>query len=133
MSERLDYLARRVGDDRFFLASAFADYARGNGLGDAELSQLLGCDAATLTRLRLCRRPAGASAAFREDVARIVDHFGIDGGILAQIIRWTDAVGGLRAASDADEGQIGRGALLAARDREAGDVETPDDAGGGPS
>jgi hypothetical protein len=133
MGERLDSLARRVGEDRFFLASALADYARGNGLDDAGLAQLLGCDAATLVRLRLCRRPDGGAAAFREDVARIADRFWIDGEVLAQIVRWADAVEGLRAVSDADEGQIGRGALLAARDREAGDVDPPDDAEGGRS
>ncbi len=132
MSERLDYLARRVGEEHFFLASAFTAYARGNGLDDAGLAQLLGCDVATLIRLRLCRRPAGGSGAFREDVARIANRFGIDGGILAQLIRWADAVEGLRA-SEADAGPLGRGALLAARDRAARDAKPPDDAEGGRS
>lgn len=133
MSERLDYLARRVGEEHFFLASAFTAYARGNGLDDAGLAQLLGCDVATLIRLRLCRRPAGVSGAFREDVARIADRFGIDGGILAQIIRWADAVEGLRVVAEADAGRLGRRALLAARDREARDAKPPDDAEGGRS
>lgn len=126
MSERLDYLARRVGEEHFFLASAFTAYARGNGLDDVGLAQLLGCDVATLIRLRLCRRPTGLSGAFREDVARIADRFGIDGGILAQIIRWADAVKGLRAA-EADAGRLGRGALLAARDRKTEDAGSSDD------
>lgn len=129
MSERLDYLARRVGAEPFFLASAFAEYARGNGLDDAGLAQRLGCAAATLALLRLCRRPDGASSAFRADVARIADRFGIDGTILAQIVRWADAVAGLRAASAAAAGQGECGTLLAARDRDRDD-DRDDEQGG---
>lgn len=118
MGEQLDYLARRVAADRFFLASALAPYARDEGLNDAGLARALGCEVAALARLRLCRRPTGEAAAFRADVARIADHFGIERGLLAQIVRRADAIAGLRAASDDAAGRDGRGLLLAARDRD---------------
>ena len=123
MSERLDYLARRVGADRFFLASALAEYARGMELDDAALCDLLGCTAATLTSLRLCRRPGGEAAEFRDDVARLADRFGLDRTTLAQIVRWADAMAGLRAASARDD----RGTLLAARNRTDDGAESPRD------
>lgn len=132
MGERLDYLARRVGEDPFFLASALAAYARGIGLDDPALARLLGCAVATLPHLRLCRRPGGEAAAFRADVARIADRFGVDRAILAQIIRWADAVAGLHAASTADAARGEHGLLLAARDR-VDDGEPPTDDGGGRS
>lgn len=133
MDERLDYLARRVGEDPFFLASAFAEYARGMGLDDAGLANLLGCTVAILPHLRLCRRPGGEAAAFREDVARIADRFGVDRAVLAQIVRWADAVAELRAASAADAAREGRGVLLAARDRGGDDDEPPTNEDGGQS
>ena len=132
MGERLVYLARRVEEDRFFLASALAEYARGNDLDNAGLARLLGCPAVMLARLRLCRRPDGSAPTFRADVARIAAHCGVDGASLAQIVRWADAVGELRAASAADAARDARGTLLAARDR-AGDDEPPLDEHGGRS
>ena len=70
MSGRLDGLARRVADDRFFLASALADYARSERLDDAGLAGALGCAVDALTTLRLCRRPAGDAATFRAIASR---------------------------------------------------------------
>lgn len=128
MSERLEYLARRVGEDGFFLASAFITYAHSNALDDARLAQFLGCPVAILAPLRLCRRPAGASTMFHAEVTRIADRFGLEGTRLAQLIRWADAVAGLRAASAADLEQDERGVLLAARDRETEGTDPPDEA-----
>lgn len=117
MSERLDHLARRVEDDRFFLASALADYARSERLDDVGLARFLGCAVGALTTLRLCRRPAGDAATFRAALAQIAAYGGVDRVALAAIVRRADALDGLRADTAATA-HDGRGTLLAARERE---------------
>ena len=129
MTERLDYLARRVGQDSFFLASALALYARSERLDEQGLARALGCPPATLTMLRLCRRPRPEPAAFREDIERIATRFGIDAGALARIVRRADALEGLRAAGSAGVERDDAGLLMAARDRE--DEKPPEDGPGG--
>jgi hypothetical protein len=80
----LDALAARLSDDRFFLASALADYQRRHGLDDAALARELGCDPAALTLLRLCRRPGAAEPGrpTEQDVTDISERFGIDAAAL---------------------------------------------------
>lgn len=128
MSERLDHLARRVGRDPFFLASALAAYAHSERLDDHGLARVLGCPPATLTPLRLCRRPRPEPAAFRADVERIAGHFGLDPAALAQLVRRADALAGLRDTA-VGVGRDDAGLLAAARDRD--DDESPDGDGGG--
>jgi hypothetical protein len=129
MSERLAYLAQRAGQDPFFLASALALYARSEQLDDPGLARELGCPPATLTLLRLCRRPRPEPAAFREDVGRIGARFAVDADVLARIVRRADALEGLRAASSATTVRDDAGLLLAARDRD--DEEPPEGEPGG--
>lgn len=133
MSERLDGLAGRVADDRFFLASALADYARGERLDDAGLAGVLGCAIDDLTALRLCRRPVGDAATFRAIIAQIAAYCGVDRAALAAIVRRADALDSLRADTATGAGD-GRGTLLAAREREGDAADEgqadPDDAGG---
>ena len=112
MSDPLKRLARRVEDDRQFLASILAEYARAEGLNDAALAWKLGCPEASLTGLRLCRAPRGEPAEFRQDVRQIADGFGLDADLLTEIIRQGEAFRLLR------EGGVGApGFLMAARDR----------------
>jgi hypothetical protein len=116
VSERLDALARRAATDDFFLGAALADYARSEGLDDAALAGRLGCPAAALTGLRLCRRPRPEAPLFAADVGRISEHFGLDADVLADAVRRADALAALRA------GGLGAGGVLqAARDRGADD------------
>lgn len=124
MSERLDNLARRVGRDPFFLAAALDAYARSERLDERGLARALGCAPATLTPLRLCRRPRPEPAAFRADVERIAGRFGVDAATLAQLVRRADALDGLRGGTASGVGRDDAGLLLAARDRE--DDEPPD-------
>ncbi|HEX5502912.1 MAG TPA: hypothetical protein VFW96_09830 [Thermomicrobiales bacterium] len=130
MSERLDALARRVGRDPFFLAAALAAYAQSERLDDHGLARALDCAPATLTPLRLCRRPRPEPGAFRADVERIAGHFGLDTAALAQLVRRADALAGLRDAA-VGVGRDDAGLLMAARDRD--DDKPPDgDEGGQP-
>ena len=129
MTERLDYLAQRAGQDPFFLAWALALYARSERLDEQDLARALGCPSATLTMVRLCQRPRPEPAAFREDVDQIAARFGIDTGALAQIVRRADALEDLRAAGATATVHDDAGLLMAARDRE--DEEPPEDGPGG--
>lgn len=112
MSERVAALARRVGHDPHFLASALAAYARSERLDERGLAAALGCAAETLAPLRLCRRPRPEPPAFRDDVARIAARFGVDPAALAQVVRRADALDALR------RGVADTGLLAAARDRD---------------
>ena len=129
MSERLDHLAHRAADDRFFLASALADYARSERLDDAGLAQALGCAVGALTTLRLCRRPAGEAVAFRAAIAQIAEYCGVDRVALTGIVRRADALDSLRAEAATTAPDM-RGTLLAAREREGGVAAGEDDAPG---
>ena len=111
MSDPLESLARRVEDDPFFLAPLVALYARSEGLDDAGVAAALGCPPAALTDVRLCRAPRPEPAGFREDVARIAGHFGLDPGRLAEVVRRGQAIQRARGAAVAEGGT-----LLAARD-----------------
>lgn len=122
MSERVADLARRVGQDPYFLAFALAVYARSERLDEQGLAVTLGCAVESLVPLRLCRHPSSEPSAFRDDVTRIATHVGVDPAALAQVIRRADALEALR------QGMGNTGLLLAARDR--CDQGFPDDENG---
>lgn len=114
MSDSLNYLARRVADDAWFLAPALALYARSEGLDDAALAARLGCPMENLPLLRLCRMPRAEPPGFGQDVDRIAERFAVEAEVLAQVVRRGQNLLSLRAsetpASDA-------GYLLAAREQ----------------
>ena len=74
------------------------------------LAAFLGCDAATLDLVYLCRRPRAAS--FLPDVKAISDRFGLHEDVLAAAVRHADALDALGRAAGT------HGTLMAARDRE---------------
>lgn len=113
MSSRIEAFAHRVQEDVFFLASALRDFADSEGLDDDALVTTLGCNADTLSLLRLCRRPRSEAPFFRQDVDRIALRFGIDPVLLAEIVRRSDSLRAFQG-SVADH----RGLLMAARDRQ---------------
>jgi hypothetical protein len=80
---RLNHLAARVADDPAFVAYALRRYA------DADLPMILRCDAATITRLKLCRMPR--STHFDADVAEIAHRFGLHAGRLGRVLREGEA------------------------------------------
>lgn len=112
MADRLASFARRVSDDRFFLASALRDFARSEGLDEAGLAAFLDCRVEALPAIRLCRRPVPAS--FREDIGHIAERFSLDDAALAEAVRRADVLAALRNAA-------AESALAAARDREDGE------------
>jgi hypothetical protein len=126
VSARLAALARRLADDTFFLASALREYQTSEILDEEGLAAMLGCSVETLVPLALCRRPTSTPPAFRRDVDRIAERFGVNAGALAALVRRADALAGLRQRATAE-----RGTLLAARDRE--DETTDETDAEGPS
>jgi hypothetical protein len=116
-------------DDPFFLGSALAEYARSEGLDEAELAAALGCSSEALARLRLCRRPDPAPERFLDEVELIAHRFGARPEVVAEAVRRADALVALR------EPALGaRGLLMAARDRTAAgeDVGSPGQPGAAP-
>ncbi len=113
MTDRIAALARRVEDEELFLASVLADYARTEDLDDQGLAERLGCPVKTLISLRLCLRPDPEPDVFRREVDRIASRFEIDAGLLAEVIRRSNALRMMRNKAGAEEG----GLLMAARDR----------------
>lgn len=112
MTDRVGTLARRVVQDRHFLASALETFARSEQLDDIRLAGALGCRVKDLSLLRLCRRPRSEPASFRQDIDRIASRFGVDGDVLAQVVRRSDALEALRRGT-----RENRELLMAARDR----------------
>ncbi len=115
MSEHVERLARRVQGDDFFLAAPLALYATNQQLDDTALAARLGCDAAALTHLRLCRNPDPQPPHFWKDVERIAEHFRINADRLAEIVRFGQGLMKLRSPGQAT------GFLMAAREDEAGE------------
>ncbi len=124
MASQIGVLARRAAADTYFLASALEDYVRSERLDDDGLARLLGCQVEVLDGLRLCRRPRSEPALFRLDIDRIASHFGVDVGMLAQVVRRSDAITSLRQGAGEQ-----RRLLMAARDRvdEHSGSEEPDE------
>lgn len=111
-----DALLRRVAGDPGFVGWALACV----GGDDAVLAARLGCPPANLPRLALCRRPDGSSGRFAEEVRRIAAHAGCDAGRLRDLLREATTVERLRGPTGGDD--VGAGLLLAARDRERGEL-----------
>ncbi len=114
LSPALTRAARRAAGSPFFLASVLFEYQGTQGLDDAGLAALLGCPADDLSRLALCRRPAGEPVTFMRDVEHLAQRFGLQTSRLAGIIRHVDALQELRHAAVQNNQQI----LRAARDRD---------------
>lgn len=125
MSERTDdellrRAAQRAADRPFFVASDLAAYRELHQLGEEALAEFLGCPPEQLPRLALCRRPDPDTPEFRREVERIAEHVGARAPRLAQLLREVASLHALRRADTRSRGSTG--ALLAARDRAAGDA-----------
>lgn len=80
-----DRLSRRVETDRLFVGYHLLRWLARHGYDETALCGVLGCDAATLARVRLCYAPrAGNWAA---DVAAIEGGLGLRAGALADVLR----------------------------------------------
>jgi len=111
----LDQAARHAASHEHLFAAILARYSALNGLDEEGLRAHLHCDAATLTRLRLCGRPEPEAPAFALDIQRIAEKLDLDAHTLAQLVREVDA-----ADAFTTNRQISThgDALQAARDRE---------------
>jgi hypothetical protein len=87
-SDAMARLAARVSGDPFFLGELLAGYQRRHGLDEAGLANVLGCPAAVLTSLRLCRKPGAAEPdrSAEQDIADICRRFGIDPAALRRVV-----------------------------------------------
>jgi hypothetical protein len=113
MTNRLDLFARRLSNDRTFLASALQAFAASEGLDSAGLAAYLGCEPHALGRLGLCRRPRDDR--FAQDVDAIAERFALPPDILAGVVRRAEVLEALRAAESEAE------VMAAARDRREDD------------
>lgn len=79
-----DRLSRRVETDPLFVGWHLIRWLARHGYDEAALCGVLGCDAATLARVRLCYAPrAGRWAA---DVAAIEEGLGLRPGALGEVL-----------------------------------------------
>lgn len=122
---QLQSLARRLQDNRAFMAYVLAAYQEQEGLDDAGLIERLGITPAMLARLALCRRPDAGSPQFADQIRQIAAYTQTDAGQLAMILRQVGALETLATrpeTADAPEAdrhalQLRPGLLAAARDR----------------
>lgn len=115
MSGALDRMAERVKADPWFLAHPLAEYARSAALDDDALAARLGCDAAGLTAVRLCRAPRPDADGFRADLTAVAERFGLNLSALVAAVRHGASLAQLREA--AKDGATAAW-QIAARDRE---------------
>jgi hypothetical protein len=116
----MDALLRRAAADERFVGWALA---RVGPADPAALAARLGCPPESLRRLALCRRPEEVPERFAVGVREIAAHAGCDPAALRDLLREAAAVERLRGPDGATD--VGRGLLLAARDRERAARETP--------
>lgn len=117
--ELLTLAAARAGGHPHLFASVLARYAALNNLDDAGLRAEIGCDARTLTRLRLCLRPGPDPSAFTLDIQRLAESLGLNAAVLAQIVREVDATGVFsRSLGQGPFSSTPGGMLKAARDHD---------------
>jgi hypothetical protein len=88
-ADPLDWLARRVAAEPFFLAHLLAAHQQRHNLTDAQLAEDLGCPPENLTMVRLCRAPREGAEGM-EDVRHVAERFGCDAARLAAAlgVRW---------------------------------------------
>jgi hypothetical protein len=82
MSDPLDWLARHVAAEPFFLACRLATHQQVRGLSDLDLAAELHCTAEALTMIRLCRAPRDGAEGV-QDVRCVAGRFGCDAARLA--------------------------------------------------
>ena len=126
MDSHLEKLAKRVGEDAFFLACPLQLYAQSEGLDEAKLMAALGCSKETFMLVCLCRSPREEPAQFREDIDRIVARFQVNAAELRKAVRRGQSIIRMRKKPAGD-----KGTLLAARDAQK-KQEPTDKEGGGP-
>jgi hypothetical protein len=119
-SHLLRYAAKKVAQNRFFLAEYLNEFSIIRGITEDELVQFLGCSSGLLPKLALCRRPDPDSPRFRSDVERIAAAFDIQPERLVRLIREVDTLKALANARTKRQ-EVPDGLLAVARDDEDSD------------
>jgi hypothetical protein len=88
-TDSLDWLARHVAAEPFFLACRLAAHQQRYRLSDLDLAAELHCTAEALTMIRLCRAPRDGAEGV-EDARCVAERFGCDPARLAAAlgVRW---------------------------------------------
>lgn len=115
-------LAQQARERQTLLAGLLFAYQEQEELDESGLAAFLGCDAAGLPRLALCRRPHSQTPAFRADIERIAQYAGANPLQLVKLIRAVEARAALQHAAEAPSPM-----LLAARDHDEAVSEPADD------
>jgi hypothetical protein len=117
--ELLSQAASHAANRPHLFASVLTRYADLNNLDDDGLRAEIGCDARTLTRLRLCLRPDPDPGAFSLDIQRIAETLGLNATVLAQIVREVEATDAFtRSPGQSPFSSTPGGMLKAARDHD---------------
>jgi len=123
MSDRqealLELAAKRAARRPEYLGWILAEYLASEGKPVVTLQAELRCDEGAMRRLALCRRPRHER--FEGDITRIATVLGLDGAVLAGIVRRVQALEAMAAP-----GVVDRGFLMAARERRRGTHEGND-------
>ena len=117
-AEFLRRAAHRASHNPFFLARDMEEFRARRKMQESDLARFLNCKPELLPKLGLCRRPDPDSPTFQSDITKIEQALGIQADRLIQIIRETDALDVFDRGSPESKESIGRGLLMAARDRE---------------
>ena len=123
----LGRLASRAASRPSLMSSLMQLYREQEGMNDQELAAFLECEAESLPRLALCRRPRPAPD-FRGDVEAVAAHTGANPNRLARLVRAAESREALRQGHQASAAPTSNSLLMAARDYEeptAGEDDAP--------
>jgi hypothetical protein len=127
MFNPLKRMAERSRTEPLFFGYLLERYARSESLDDAALAARLGIALEKLTLLRLAGRPAEDPGRRREDIRILAEAYGIEYGVLMDVVKHALALTHLQAATQTDDSPDAVRLLMAARDAEgpAGEDEKP--------
>jgi hypothetical protein len=97
MKAEQQFLAPVHPSDVFFLGYALTGYEAQTAMDEEALAAFLGCSTASLPRLALRGRPDPTSPAFRTDLQRLSDQFGVNVDRLALLLRMLTEAGSISA------------------------------------
>ena len=83
----LDHFAARLRPRSQFVAFLLDRYARRHEVTFEEMTFVLGCDAPSLARLAMCRRPRGGDRALRSQVRELARFCAVDEEQLYRVLK----------------------------------------------
>ncbi|MBE0448500.1 MAG: hypothetical protein IBX64_10470 [Actinobacteria bacterium] len=110
----LRHAAKRASQRPEYLGWVLARYLSIENISRHDLARRFNIEDSELLRLELCLKPRGES--FAEDVEQIASKFGIDAGVLANMIRLVESTAVMTDLKK-EEVEVDTGLLMAARAR----------------